>query len=72
MSDFLRTVSGFQPNTSSDRINPKKSTTYLATVQKVYLAADSDQNGNPIAPGVCLVKPIATSTQHPLLVYNLI
>jgi len=71
MSDFLRTVSGFQPNTSSDRINPKKSTTYLATVQKVYLAADSDQNGNPIAPGVCLVKPIATSTQHPLLVYPL-
>jgi len=71
MSDFLRTVSGFQPNTSSDRINPKKSTTYLATVQTVYLEADTDQNGNPIAPGVCLVKPIATSAQQPLLVYPL-
>jgi hypothetical protein len=71
MSDFLRTVSGFQPNTSSDRINPKKSTTYLAKVEKVYLESDTDSNGNPITPGVCLVKPIATSTKTPLLVYPL-
>ena len=71
MSDFLRTVSGFQPNTTSDRINPKKSTTYLAKVEKVYLESDTDSNGNPITPGVCLVKPIATSTKTPLLVYPL-
>lgn len=71
MSDFLRTVSGFQSSIASDRINPKKSTTYLATVQKVYLEADTDQNGNPVAPGTCLVKPVASSTQQPLLVYPL-
>ena len=71
MSDFLRTVSGFNPSTTGDRINPKKSTTYLAKVERVYLDSDTDQSGNPIAPGVCLVKPIATSTQQPLLVYPL-
>jgi len=71
MSDFLRTVSGFHPNTTNDRINPKKSTTYLAKVERVYLDSDTDQSGNPIAPGVCLVKPISTSTQQPLLVYPL-
>jgi hypothetical protein len=71
MSDFLRTVSGFSPNTTSDRVNPKRSTTYLAKVEKVYLDSDTDQSGNPIAPGVCLVKPISTSAQQPLLVYPL-
>lgn len=71
MSDFLRTVSGFSPNTTSDRVNPKKSTTYLAKVEKVYLDSDTDQYGNPVAPGVCLVKPISTSAQQPLLVYPL-
>ena len=71
MSDFLRTVSGFSPNTSSDRINPKKSTTYLAKVERVYLDSDTDQNGNAVAPGVCLVKPLSTSAQQPLLAYPL-